>query len=202
MESTSRILSLMSHSYGILVVLLLLISTTLVQTKIVDIPYTDERVILTPKTGWYANNSCKLERMKFHSIPGVTGLIKGFRLQNVQVYGQVCPTKVAQSVSILQGTEFVDYDRKSKFDSVELFRVGIAVYGYAEPQVGRWKFQIDAEPPGVLSFEANTTCKIIKDYQGLLNEKHLVTVTPLANSFVLTKFRYIYSTCCLSRVGS
>jgi len=53
----------------ILVVLLLLISTTFVQTKIVDIPYTDERVILTPKTAWYVNNSCKLEGTDFSSDP-------------------------------------------------------------------------------------------------------------------------------------
>jgi len=78
-------------------------------------------------------------------------------------------------------------------DSVKIFRVGISVDGYADPQVGPWIFQIDDEPPEVLSIEANITCKIIKDHQGLRNGKHLVTVTPLANTFVLTKFRYVYS---------
>jgi len=40
-----------------LTALLLLISASFVQTTIIDIPYTDERVLVTPKTDWYVISS-------------------------------------------------------------------------------------------------------------------------------------------------
>ena len=72
-------------------------------------------------------------------------------------------------------------------------RVGITVHGYADPQVAPWRFQIDGASEA-LAVEANISCKAIKDHQGLENGTHTVILTPLANSFVLTKFRYVYLT--------
>jgi hypothetical protein len=75
------------------------------------------------------------------------------------------------------------------------YRVGITVHGYADSSAAPWKFQIDETPEAeVLLLVANTECKAIKDRQGLKNGRHRVTLTPLESSFVLTKFRYVYST--------
>ena len=71
------------------------------------------------------------------------------------------------------------------------YRVGITVYGYADPQVAPWRFQIDNGAPETLEVEANTTCKAVKDRQNLENKGHQVIVTFVSKSFVLTKFRCV-----------
>jgi len=58
----------MSHPLPIrwaLTALLFLISASFVQTTIIDIPYTDERVLVTPKTDWYVIDSCEFRRIPF-----------------------------------------------------------------------------------------------------------------------------------------
>ena len=106
----SGILSLMSHSYARWA-LLLLSSTTFVQTLAIEIPYNDPRVIYTPKEGWCVNNFVISESKKSHPSLGVPGLIAG--QNHVQVHGHPSPeTDNTTSVSILQGIEFVNSDRK------------------------------------------------------------------------------------------
>lgn len=47
-----------------------LISATFVQTTIIDIPYTDERVSVTPKTDWYVGQPfLDFRKTKFSSEP-------------------------------------------------------------------------------------------------------------------------------------
>jgi len=76
------------------------------------------------------------------------------------------------------------------FDSLE-FRTGVSVYGYADPSVAPWLFQIDDGTPEALSVLANLPCRVVKDLQGLPNGNHRVTVTPQSINFVFTMFKYV-----------
>ena len=72
-------------------------------------------------------------------------------------------------------------------------RVGITVYGYADPTPASWRFQIDDEAPQELVLQSDARlCRAIKDRQDLKAGNHRVTLTPFTTSFVLTKFRYVY----------
>jgi hypothetical protein len=81
------------------------------------------------------------------------------------------------------------------------FRVGVTVYGFADPRLAPWSFQVDDEPAEILLLDPNTDCRAIKDRQGLKNGRHRVTLTPLEKSFVLTKLRYASSTRLLVAFG-
>jgi hypothetical protein len=190
-------LSCMSRSYPLrcaFTALLLLISTHFVlTTTIIDIPFTDERVLVNPKTDWYVQNFCEYRRNENPSdsrsywsyngtvaCPGIwTGAPDEKHAISLNFTGYFVRRLWSKTVGWFRGTND---------------RVGITVYGYADPRLAPWKFEIDSEPAEILSLQPNTDCKVIKDRQGLKNGKHRVTLTPLERSFVLTKFRYAFST--------